>query len=160
MVALTFFVAVGVEEPVFGLTGFLIVDRLFSGLYDAVLAEAEVCDLIVRHIHDLSSGLHDAEITECVFFRVDREQRIPFFRGNVWFSGFKVEGVDLVRRVDPGNTLNGVETFGAFLSVPGRSIVLVIRDLWGYSVAGGRVSMRPLDGMRTHPVCIFPSMKV
>ncbi len=96
-------VAVGVEEPVLGLTRLLIEDRLFSCLHDAVLAEAEVRDLIVRHIHDLSSGLHDAEITEGVFFCVDREERIPLFRGNVWFSCFKAEGVHLVGFVDPGN---------------------------------------------------------
>ena len=46
MVALPFLVTISVEEPVLGLTGLLVVDRLFSGLYDTVLTEVKVCDLI------------------------------------------------------------------------------------------------------------------
>ena len=37
--------------------------------------------------------------------------------------------------MDYRNTFDGVESFCP-LSVPGSAIVLVIRDLWGYSVAG------------------------
>ena len=143
------------EDPVLGLTRLLIEDRLFSCLHDAVLAEAEVRDLIVRHIHDLSSGLHDAEITEGVFFCVDREERIPLFRGNVWFSCFKAEGVHLVGFVDPGNPLNGVKTFGAF-SVPGRSVVLIICNVRDSCIAAGRVRIAP--GRHQDPACLHFSV--
>ena len=150
MVALSFLVTVGVEKPVLGLTGLLVVDRLFSGLYDTVLTEVKVCDLIVRHVRDLSACLHDSQVTERILFRVDGEQGISLFIGNIRLSGLKVEGVDLICSVDPGNALDGAETFGA-LSVPGCSVVLVVGDLRGCGVAVCYVRLgRHQDPARLH----------
>ena len=127
MIALSLAVAVGVEEPAFVFSGFLVVDRLFSRLHFAVPVEIEVGGFSFADEDLLSSGLHLAQMVKGILLSVDGEKLISLFSGKIRLSGFEIEGIKLICIVESVDSLDGAEAVGA-LSVIGLPVILVVCD--------------------------------
>ena len=131
MVALSFFTAFCVEEPVLGLPKVLIINGLFPGFHNTFFVKVVIGSCTVRELDGLLAGLHLTCCVEGIFFGVNGEDLQVLF-SVVRSTVLEVETEIFTVFADIFHAFNGTpagSTFSVFI------IVFIAGDRWkGYRV--------------------------